>query len=92
MLDSKTCYYCKKFLAEVAPEFNIPNFPIVIVQNNDLPKWFSEAYKKNRIKPYRGTPIFIIWDEIEKYEIDRIIGYRGKDFFYKDLKKTTYIH
>lgn len=90
MIDSKACYYCKKFLKEVAPEFNISKFPLVIVQNNNLPKWFSEAYKKKRIKPYKGTPVFIIWDEIEKYEIDRIFGYGGKDRFYKDLKDKLF--
>ena len=48
--------------------------------------WFSKAYKKKQIKPYRGTPIFIIWNGIEKNEIGRIIGYRGKDNFYRNLK------
>ena len=47
---------------------------------------FPKHIKKKQIKPYRGTPIFIIWNEIEKNEIGRIIGYRGKDNFYRNLK------
>ena len=86
MINSKSCTYCKYFLSEVAPEYNLPGLPLVIVDDFDRPKWFSKAYKEKQIKPYRGTPTFIIWNEIEKNEIGRIIGYRGKDNFYRDLK------
>lgn len=86
MINSKSCTYCKYFLSEVAPEYNLSGLPLVIIDDFDRPKWFSKAYKKKQIKPYRGTPIFIIWNEIEKNEIGRIIGYRGKDNFYRDLK------
>ena len=86
MINSKSCTYCKYFLSEVAPEYNLSGLPLVIIDDFDRPKWFSKAYKEKQIKPYRGTPTFIIWNEIEKNEIGRIIGYTGKDNFYRDLK------
>ena len=86
MINSKSCTYCKYFLSEVAPEYNLSGLPLVIIDDFDRPKWFSKAYKEKQIKPYRGTPIFIIWNEIGKNEIGRIIGYRGKDNFYRNLK------
>ena len=86
MINSKSCTYCKYFLSEVAPEYNLSGLPLIIIDDFDRPKWFSKAYKEKQIKPYRGTPIFIIWNEIEKNEIGRIIGYRGKDNFYRNLK------
>jgi len=86
MINSKNCIYCKKFLAEVAVDYNLPPLPLKIINDYDRPEWFSKAYKQKKIKPYRGTPIFIIWNEKEEYEIDRIRGYIGKDSFYKQLK------
>ena len=94
MINSKSCTYCKYFLSEVAPEYNLSGLPLVIIDDFDRPKWFSKAYKEKQIKPYRGTPIFIIWNEIEKNEIGRIIGYTGKDNFYRGLieKLDKYIN
>ena len=91
MINSKSCTYCKYFLSEVAPEYNLSGLPLVIIDDFDRPKWFSRAYKEKQIKPYRGTPTFIIWNEIEKNEIGRIIGYTGKDNFYRDLKNQLNI-
>ena len=91
MINSKSCTYCKYFLSEVAPEYNLSGLPLVIIDDFDRPKWFSKAYKEKQIKPYRGTPTFIIWNEIEKNEIGRIIGYTGKDNFYRDLKNQLNI-
>ena len=87
MINSKNCVYCKKFLSEVALEYNITQLPFVIIDDYKRPEWFRKAYKQKKIKPYRGTPTFIIWNEIEKYEIDRILGYSGKDLFYKKLEE-----
>ena len=92
MINSKSCGYCKQFLSEVFPEFNISKFPIIIIDDEDKPEWFFKALKENRIKPYRGTPYFIIWDEIEKYEINRIVGYLDRDTFYRDLEKKLLLH
>tara|TARA_B100000965_G_C19270154_1_gene616937 strand:- start:250 stop:552 length:303 start_codon:yes stop_codon:yes gene_type:complete len=87
MIDSKNCVYCKKFKNEVMQEFKIPNLPIVIIDQADQPNWFAKAIKQNIIKPFRGTPTFVIWNDVEKYEVDRIYGYVNKDTFYKQLKE-----
>jgi len=87
MINSKNCFYCKKFLSEVKPEYNISELPLVIIDNYNPPKWFKNAYKQKKIKPYRGTPTFIIWNSIQDYEIDRIIGYSGKERFYNQLRE-----
>ena len=87
MIDSKNCVYCKKFKNEVMQEFKIPNLPIVIIDQANQPNWFAKAIKQNIIKPFRGTPTFVIWNDVEKYEVDRIYGYVNKDTFYKQLKE-----
>ena len=88
MINSKNCFYCEKFLSEVEPEYDMSDLlPLVIIDNYNLPNWFKKAYKQKKIKPYRGTPTFIIWEENENYEIDRIIGYPGKDRFYNQLRE-----
>ena len=86
MYDSKYCVYCKKFHDEVASDYNLPDLPLIIIDKNNQPNWFFKAIKKNEIKPIRGTPTFIIWNEIERYEVDRIVGYNDKDKFYNHLK------
>ena len=50
MINSKSCGYCKQFLSEVFPEFNISKFPIIIIDDEDKPEWFSKALKENKIK------------------------------------------
>ena len=67
---------------------------MVIIDNYNPPKWFKNAYKQKKIKPYRGTPTFIIWNSIQDYEIDRIIGYSGKERFYNQLREifSTFIN
>ena len=88
MINSKNCVYCEKFLSEIEPEYDMSDLlPLVIIDNYNPPNWFKKAYKQKKIKPYRGTPIFIIWEENENYEIDRIIGYSGKDRFYNQLRE-----
>ena len=87
MFNNKHCIFCNKFLEEVAPEYNISDLPLIIIDEDNKPEWFIMAYKEKRIKPIRGTPTFILWNEFEKYEVDRIVGYGGKDWFYNKLKE-----
>jgi len=86
MINSKNCVYCKKFLVEVASNYKISQLPIIIIDDYNKPEWFLSAYKEKKIKPYRGTPTFIIWNDVQKYEIDRIVGYMGKERFYNSLR------
>jgi len=87
MFNNKYCIYCKKFLREVGSEYNISDLPLIIIDEDNEPEWFITAYIEKRIKPIRATPTFILWDEFEKYELDRIVGYGGKDWFYYQLKE-----
>ncbi len=87
MFNNKYCIYCKKFLKEISSEYNISDLPLIIIEENNEPEWFITAYTEKRIKPIRATPTFILWDELEKIEVDRILGYGGKDWFYYQLKE-----
>ena len=57
--------------------------PLIIIDAKKRPKWFKIAYKESRIGKIRGTPTFIIWNEETGMEIDRIVGYSGKKWFYE---------
>ena len=87
MFNNKYCIFCNKFLKEVSSEYNISNLPLIIIDEGNEPGWFITAYIDKRIKPIRATPTFILWDEFEKYEVDRIVGYSGKDWFYNQLQE-----
>ncbi len=87
MFNNKHCIYCKKFLREVGSEYNMSDLPLIIIDEDNEPEWFITAYIEKRIKPIRAKPTFILWNEFEKYEVDRIVGYGGKDWFYNKLKK-----
>ena len=87
MFNDKHCIYCKRFLREVSSEYNISDLPLIIIDEGNEPEWFITAYIEKRIKPIRGTPTFILWDEFEKYEVDRIVGYGDKDLFYNQLQE-----
>ena len=87
MFNNKYCIYCKKFLKEVSSEYNISHLPLIIIEEDNEPEWFITAYIEKRIKPIRATPTFILWDEFEKNEVDRIVGYGDKDLFYNQLQE-----
>ena len=87
MFSVKNCIYCIKFNEEVAPYYNATSYaetlPLTIIDNADIPDWFLTAYEEGRIEPIKGTPTFIIWDEENQIEIERIVGYNGKEWFYE---------
>ena len=87
MFNNKYCIFCSKFLKEVSSEYNISNLPLIIIDEGNEPGWFITAYIEKRIKPIRATPTFILWDEFEKIEVDRIVGYGGRDWFYNQLQE-----
>ena len=78
MFSVKTCHYCMAFMELVEPDYHDTEYakilPLTIIDNADIPEWFHVAYDKGNIKPIRGTPTFIIWDEENQEEIDRIVG------------------
>ena len=86
MFSVSWCSYCVAFNEQVAPTYNDTKYaetlPLAIIDNADIPEWFHIAYDKGNIKPIRGTPTFIIFDTESQVEIDRIVGYNGKDEFF----------
>ena len=89
MFSVSNCIYCIAFNEQVAPTYNDTKYaetlPLTIIDNADIPDWFHVAYDEGRIEPIKGTPTFIIWDEENQIEIDRIVGYNGKEWFYEKI-------
>ena len=87
MFSVSNCIYCIAFNEQVAPTYNDTKYaetlPLTIIDNADIPDWFQTAYEEGRIEPIKGTPTFIIWDEENQIEIERIVGYNGKEWFYE---------
>ena len=92
MAHNPACSICIRFINEVEADYHnseqAKTLPLVIISVYDQPEWFKQAYAKNRIKPIRGTPTFIIWNGNHDggAEIGRLIGYRNKESFYSRLK------
>ena len=76
-------------MEQVEPEYHDTEYaktlPLTIIDAKDIPEWFHIAYDKGDIKKIKGTPTFIIWDEENQIEIDRIVGYGGKEWFYEQI-------
>ncbi len=81
------CSYCVAFNEEVAPEYNdtvyAETLPLTIIDAEHIPEWFTKAYEEGKIKKIKGTPTFIIWNEKSKAEVNRFVGYNGKEWFYE---------
>ena len=89
MFSVKNCIYCIAFNEQVAPTYNDTKYaetlPLTIKDNENIPEWFTNAYEKGDIKKIKGTPTFIIFDKESQAEIDRIVGYNGKERFYEKI-------
>ena len=91
MFSTKTCGYCRAFLKEVAPTYadtehaKLLPLRIISMDQSTAPLWFDEAYNEKRIDPIVGTPTFVIFNN--GTEVARLIGYQGKEKFYKDISK-----
>ena len=48
MISSKNCFYCQKFLSEVASDYNINQLPIIIIDDHNRPKWFYKVYREKK--------------------------------------------
>tara|TARA_Y100000034_G_scaffold118144_1_gene158498 strand:+ start:1720 stop:2097 length:378 start_codon:yes stop_codon:yes gene_type:complete len=87
MFSVNWCSYCVAFNEQVAPEYNDTEYaetlPLTIIDAEHPPEWFTTAYQKGDIKKIKGTPTFIIWDKESQAEIDRFVGYNGKEWFYE---------
>ena len=87
MAHNPACSICQKFMEEVAVEYNESKqakiLPLIVINVNDIPDWFKEAYNQNRIKRIKGTPTFIVWNG--RKELSRLTGYLDKEDFYKRI-------
>ena len=87
MFSVSKCIYCIKFQEEVAPYYNKTTYaetlPLTIIDNADIPEWFHIAYAEGRIQKIEGTPTFIIFDTESQAEVNRFVGYNGKEWFYE---------
>ena len=90
MFSVKTCHFCMAFMEQVEPEYHDTEYakilPLTIIYHNDRPEWFNVAYEEGFIKKIKGTPTFIIWNEETQMEVDRIVGYGGKEQFYERIE------
>ena len=90
MFSVSWCSYCVAFNEQVAPEYNDTEYaeilPLTIIDAENIPEWFTKVYKEGKIKKIRGTPTFIIWDEESQIEIERIVGYNSKEWFYERIE------
>ena len=89
MFSVSWCSYCVAFHKEITPEYNDTEYaeilPLTIIDAENIPEWFTKVYEEDKIKRIRGTPTFIIWDKENQVEIDRIVGYNGKEWFYERI-------
>ena len=89
MFSVSNCIYCIKFHEEVLPTYSETEYadtlPLTIIDNADIPEWFQTAYEEGRIQNIKGTPTFIIFDTESQAEVDRFVGYNGKDWFYEQI-------
>ena len=44
------------------------------------------AIAVGQIKPVTATPTFVIWDPILKKEMDRLIGYKDREWFIEAMQ------
>jgi len=97
MAHNPDCHICKKFIEEVAVDYNdteiAKRLPLIIISVYEQPEWFKEAYRIKKIKPIRGTPTFIVWNGSHEggMEIARLVGYENKQKFYNKLKEMFQI-
>ena len=89
MFSVSNCIYCIAFNEQVAPEYNdtiyAETLPLTIIDAEHIPEWFTKVYEEGKIKKIKGTPTFIIFDKESQAEIDRIVGYNGKEWFYEKI-------
>tara|TARA_B100001245_G_C22629712_1_gene310213 strand:- start:50 stop:388 length:339 start_codon:yes stop_codon:yes gene_type:complete len=98
MFSVSWCQFCTAFHNEVTPTYKDSEYaedlPLIIINADEyptyIPKWFKDAYEKGDIKPIKGLPTFILWDEERNVELDRLVGYYGKLWFYQKIEYKMY--
>lgn len=89
MIHSPTCIFCQAFMRDVEPGYSeseqAKEYPLWVVDISDpIDKdWINVQLFMENMRPIRGTPTFIIWNDDR--EVGRFVGYGGKEWFYRKL-------
>ena len=89
MIHDPQCPFCKAFMRDVAPEYSVTyqgkalTLRVLDTTIAEDREWIIQAVLSRRIKPFRGTPTFIIY--YNGKEVERVEGYGGKEWFYEKL-------
>lgn len=89
MIHSPSCGYCNKFMRETylaygySKQGKLLPLKVLDVTKPILIEWIRWNIRLGTMRPIRGTPTFIIWDNDK--EVDRIVGYGGQEQFYHML-------
>ena len=90
MFHSKYCHYCTTFDKEVGFDYNTlevaKTLPLTVIDFHKLPEWVFNALAVGQIKPVTATPTFVIWDPILEKEMDRLVGYKDREWFMEAIQ------
>jgi thioredoxin-related protein len=85
MFHSKYCHYCTTFDKEVGFDYNTlevaKELPLTVIDFHNPPEWVFNALALGQINPVTATPTFVIWDPRINQEIDRLVGYKDREWF-----------
>lgn len=89
MIHSPTCVFCQAFMKDTRPGYSeseqAKTYPLRIIDISLFMnrEWLRQQTRDGAIKPIRGTPTFIVWDD--NREMGRIVGYSGSELWYRRL-------
>jgi|TARA_Y100000310_G_scaffold246994_1_gene252502 thiol-disulfide isomerase/thioredoxin len=88
------CPVCQQADNEIAQTYQSTDLPLIkiditsgVIENKD----YANAYRNGIIGRLYGVPTFIIWDEVNKREIVRWVGYRGEEDWYEMLERVKIV-
>ena len=88
------CPVCHRVDTEVVPTYQSSDLPFIkidittgIIENKE----YANAYRNGEIARLYGVPEFIIWDEVNKREIVRWVGYVSVAHFNDMLERAKVV-
>jgi len=88
------CPVCHRVNTEVVPTYQSSDLPFIkidittgIIENKE----YANAYRNGVIARLYGVPAFIIWDEVNKREIVRWVGYVSVAHFNDMLERAKVV-
>ena len=90
MFHDKRCHYCIAFDRDVGFDYNTleiaKELPLTVIDFHNPPEWVFNAMIVGQIKPVTATPTFVIWDERIEQEIDRLVGFKDREWFIEAMQ------